>query len=128
MISKLMGLASIGSSVANVALLQRFLEGIIGIIALTIVSAMMAGMLVVSGFYAAYVGLMHYGLDPDAAGVTIILLACIATLSLIGWVVWQLRNLRELPRHALPHGLPPVMARATDMAQAFIEGFLHPRP
>jgi hypothetical protein len=117
-----MGLASIGSSLANVSLLHRFLEGIISLIALTIVSAMMAGMLILTGLYGIYVVLTRYGLTPDAALVTIIALGLAITLALVSLTYARLRHLRSLPELILPRNFLP-LARTARLTQAFMEGF-----
>ena len=93
MFGKLIGLLSIGSSVANVALVRRFLEGIVGAIALTILSAIMAGALLVGGLYGLYMGLTRHGLDPDAALITMGAISVLLTATLVGLALTRLRQL-----------------------------------
>jgi len=124
MLNKFVGMASIGSSFANIALLQRFLEGIVGVIALTILSAMMAGMLIMSAFYGLYLGLTRYGLDPDAALVAVVAIGSFLTAALSALTVARLRQLRELPLRTAPM---PTLSRLTNVTHAFIDGFkAHP--
>lgn len=122
MIGKLMGLASIGSSLANIALLQRFLGDIVSIIALTILSAMMTAMLLIGCFYGAYAGLTDYGLNPVVASVTVAGIALLLTALLIGLTVRKLRQLHELPKH-LRAGIPP-FSRTGTIVHAFLEEFM----
>lgn len=124
MIGKLLGLATIGSAVASVGLLHRFLSNIAGIIVLSIVSAIMLCVLLAGGFYLAYFCLVHYGLDPYAAGITVGTVLFFVTFMLIILTMTQLQRLRDLTHSGLYSqrtGLPDI----GNIANAFIDGFLN---
>lgn len=121
MIGKLTGLASIGGALANVALLQQFLAKVSAIIALTIISSLMGGALLIGALYGAYAGLVHYGVAANAAFLTVaflVLAICAVTGAL---ALYRLQKLRELPRaHFSSH--MPVLSRLEGIAGAFLDG------
>jgi len=125
MIGKLIGLASIGSSLANLAMVQRFLEGLIGVIVLSIVGAAMTSMLLIAGLYGSYRGLTYYGLDHEAALVMIASVAVLLTAAVIGFTLARLRHLREISLCALPQEFPH-LAHIPSVINAFLEGLTKP--
>jgi hypothetical protein len=117
-VDKFLGLAGMGSTLVHASVLKRFLSGVTAVVALTVISSTMAGMIAVVGFYALYLGLVHYGLDYRAAVVTVsgfavILTAALATLAVLRW-----RHLREMPRLLET----PVFGDMGRIAEAFING------
>jgi len=125
--NKLLGIATIGNTLASIMLLHRFLSGLTDVVALAIVSAFIFCMFLAAGFCAGYFGLVHYGFTPYAAAVlvavSIFLLATIfAVLTFI-----RLRQLRDLHRHDLQRDTPG-LSRISSTAHAFMEGFLNPHP
>jgi hypothetical protein len=125
-VDKLLGLAGVGSTIASVTLLKRFLSGIAVVIALTAISSTMAGMLLITGFYALYLSLTHHGLDPTIAAITIGSVALIIVIVLAVMAVMRWYQLRDMPR--LLHGESPLIDRASKLAAAFINGLLTERP
>ena len=122
-VEKLLGVATIGGALANVALLERFLTGITHVVALSVISGLMICLLLIGTFFGLYFGLTHYGLDPTVAALTVGALAFLITLGIIGLTVLKLRQLQELPVHAI-HASMPVLAHLSSLAAAFIEGLL----
>ncbi len=123
-IDKVLGIAGMGSTIANVSLLKRFLSGVTTVIALTAISSTMAGMLLLTAIYGLYLGLIHYGLEPVAAVVAMGSLALIITAILAWMAVMRWRELRELP-HIMTHG--PLMGQVNRIADAFVDGLLSRR-
>ena len=122
MISKLAGIASIGGSIANVSLIQRFLSGLTSIIAFTVLSALMAGMLIVCAFYGAYAWLLQYGMDQTSAVEVILGLMFFLTAVLASVAYWRLQELRKFPTQLL-HREVPGLARVSSVVNAFLDGF-----
>jgi uncharacterized membrane protein YczE len=125
MIGKLLGIATVGSTLAGVSLVHRFLFDAVGIIILTIITAFMFCILLAGGFCIAYFGLVHYGLDPYVAGMTVGLVAFIITAVLIMLTANKLNQLRDLTHHSLnPAKLG--LLEVSNAALAFVDGFLSP--
>ena len=122
MLGKLMGLATLGSGLANVRLLQRFLSGVATVIALTIVSAILVGMLLVSAFIGAFFLLTHLGLDPVAAGILVLVTVFIAIGSCVALTVIRIQELRDIPNQTLNFDLPG-MSSVIGIVEAFVHGF-----
>jgi hypothetical protein len=116
-----------GSAVANISLLKRFLSGIAVIIALTAVGSTILGMLLIAGLYALYISLIHHGLDPavaalTASGIALAVVIALATVAIMRWY-----QLRDMPR--LFEGMEaPIIGRVGRLADAFIAGLLAERP
>ncbi len=125
MLGKLLSIATVGSTFANVALLRRFLSGVTGVVALVVVSAIMGCVILVAGLAAAYFGLIHYGLDPYAAALTIAVFMLLIMGLLIGLTAVRLRHLRELPYHDMYQELPS-LSRVAGITDAFLDGLLNP--
>jgi len=124
MLSKILGAATVGSALASVGLLQRFLSGIATLVILSVISAFMICALLAGGFYMAYHWLVLYGLDAYAAGMTIGIIVFLITAGLVALTMSQICRLRELPYHNLSpygHSLPDV----GHVVSAFIDGFLN---
>ena len=126
MLGKLLGVATVGSTLASVELIHRFLSGITKIIVLAIVSAFMLCALVISAFIVFYFSLVHYGLDPYVAVITIGAVAVFITTTLVLVTIDQTRQLRDLPHFSLcnfKNDLPDI----GHIIRAFIDGLLSPR-
>ncbi len=117
-VDKLLGLAGMGSSIANVSLLKRFLSGITVVLALTAISSTMIGMIAIVGFYGLYVALIHYGLEHSAAVVMVVSLALIVAGTLATMAAIRWRELREMPRIIES----PLLSQVGKLAEAFMNG------
>lgn len=124
-VDKLLGIAGMGSTIANISLLKRFLSGIAVVIALTAISSTMMGMLLIAGFYALYLSLVHHGLDPSIAALTVGggALLIVIVLGIFAVIRWY--ELRDMPR--LLYMEAPIINRAHKLADAFINGLLSER-
>src|SRR5690242_11676755 len=127
MISKLVGLASMGGTFANVKMLQKFLAGITGVIAWTVIGALMAGAVILFAFYGVYVGLVYAGMTSNAAVITIFFLLLLLTMFFAGMAVLKLQQLREMPYYVVRHNMPPAVHRVGGVVNAFLDGLTEPR-
>jgi hypothetical protein len=126
MIGKLLGAASVGSTLAGIGLLHRFLSDVASIIFLAIVSAFMLCAVLTGCIYMVYLYLVRSGLDPYAAGVTIGIVALLVATLFVVLTIGQIRQLRELPYRGL-HRYKSGLSDVGHVADAFIDGFLNPR-
>jgi len=117
-----MSLATIGSTFANVALPRQFLYIVIYIITLTILAAFMVGILLISGLYAMYFGLTHYGLDPAISAIAVMGLTFVLAATFIGVAILQMRRLRVFP-HRLMTQHSPGLLHISGLVEAFMAGF-----
>lgn len=126
-IDRLLGLAGMGSTIANISFLKRFLSGVAVVVALTAVSSTILGMLLVAGLYALYISLVHHGLDPAVAALTAsgIALAIVIALAVLAIMRWY--QLRDMPR-LFDNMEAPIINRVSRLADAFISGLLADRP
>lgn len=127
MIGKLLGVATVGSTLASVGLLNRFLLGVTNMVILAIVCAFMLCALLAGGFYMAYLCLVHYGLDPYVAGIALGIVALFVTIALITLTISQIRQMRELLPSRQLHRYASGLSDLGHVADAFIEGFLNPK-
>jgi len=93
---------------------------------LAVVSAFMFCALLSGVFYMIYVYLVHYGLDPYVAGITLGAVALFVTIALVAVTVDQLRQLRDLSHFSFAQ-IQKRLAECWNIAGAFIDGFLDPR-
>jgi len=121
MLDKLIGLTTIGSTLAGLTMLQRFLAGVTGVLALTVVSALMSGLILMGGFITAYFTLVHYGVEPMLAALTVTSATCMVTALLIIFTLIKVRRLKEMSQHHLYRDVPS-LAHIGDIASAFIKG------
>jgi len=124
MIDKLLGAATAGSTLAGVGLLHRFLSGIASIVILSIVSAFMLCALLAVSFCMAYLSLVHYGLDPYAAGIAVGIAAFCITLALVAASMQKLRQLGSLS-HPILQRYGTNWPDIGKIADAFIDGLLN---
>jgi len=122
-IDRLLGILGLGATIANVALLKRFLAGVTIVIALTAISSTMVGMLLIMGLYGLYMGLVHYGFDQEAAIITVSALALTVTAVLVALAIMRWRELKEMPDLMKS----PIINEAGKLADAFMDGFLGSR-
>lgn len=127
MIGKLLGIATVGSSLASVGLLHRLLSGIMTVVVLAVVTAFMICVLLAGGFYMGYICLIHYGLDPTVAGVTVGGIALVITIVLVAVTASQMQRLKDLshPTTFMPHLALPTVSGLVD---AFLDGLLTRHP
>jgi uncharacterized membrane protein len=120
MIGKLIGVATAGGTMASVVLLNRLLSNLAGLVALAVITACLCCVVLAGGFFAAYIALLHYGLEPMAAGVVVGALVLLITLVFILLTLAKVRHLKEMPDKSELPGIAKINA----MADAFVQGFL----
>jgi hypothetical protein len=126
-VNKLLGLATVGSTLANVTLLHRFLSAATTIVTLTVLSACMCCILLAGGFYAVYAGLIHYGIEPYTAALAVGALVVVLTVVIVTLTIYRVKRLRELPYYSGPRHMPQ-LSHIQSAAHAFMDGLLNPRP
>jgi len=119
-LDKLLGLAGMGSTIANVTLLKRLLSQVIIIVALTAISSLMTGAILIAGFYGLYLALLHYGTDPTAAIFITVGMALALTAAVAGFAVFRWRQMHEASHETGGASL----GRIGQIADAFIDGLL----
>ncbi len=122
MLEKLLGLATIGSTYASLSLLHRFLVRLVAVLALTIISALMTGVLLMGLFYGLYCALISYGLVPDAAIILVGILMFVLTASLVCATISQIKKIRGLHPSPLYANLPGY-SLISSLLESFMEGF-----
>jgi large-conductance mechanosensitive channel len=122
---KALSLVAVGSAVVNAASFHRLVSGLTHILALTFIGAWMGSVLLIGGFFAIYFGLVHYGLDPYAAAITVALLMFLMMASILLLVVTRIRHLREVSCRSLQN--LPGLSQIANIAEAFMEGWLGAR-
>ena len=124
MLGKILSVATVGSALANQGLLHRCFFSAINVLVLAIVSAFMLCMLLIGSLALAYLGLIHYGVDPSSAGIVLGLLVLSITLILMAIAYNQMQKIRKLSHQSLlsvGSDLPDV----GNIVMAFIDGFLN---
>jgi len=124
-INKLLGLASVGSTIANVSLLQRFLTDVTAVVALTAVAGTMLGAIVILGFYGLYLGLIAHGLDPQTAFIAVSVLALVVIALVTTIAVMRWRHLRATPHNILSLDTP-IVAQVGRLVDSFLAGLMGP--
>lgn len=122
MLEKLLGLATIGSTFASVSLLHRFLTRLATVLALTIISALMTGVLLIGVFYAIYLGLTTNGLTHEAALLIVGALVLALTAGLICITLRQLHIIKSLQPSPMKQTFPG-LSFVGSIAEAFLDGF-----
>lgn len=124
MLGKLLGIASLGGTVAGLTMLQKFLAAITTIVTLTIISAMMGGLFLICGFSLLYLELTRYGLDPAVALMLIGGVVFVITLTLVVLAVLRIREMQDMPVLSLVQRNAPTLAHAQEIAESFLSGLL----
>jgi len=122
MFEKLMGIATIGSALANVTLLHRFLAKAVVVVALTVISALLTGAVLIALFYEAYWELTQHGLASDVAVVVLTIFAIVLTASFIWVTLAHLGRLRGGPNILQQHF--PAFSHLGNIVDAFVDGLL----
>lgn len=123
MISKLLGIANIGSLLANTGIMHRFLSSMAKIIVMAIVCAFTLCALLAGVVVMLYFVLVSYGFDPAAVIVTLGAAALILMVTLALATTHHLRRFRDHSAYIFPsaHSKWPDLG---NIANAFIDGFL----
>jgi hypothetical protein len=123
----ILGIISLGRSFAGTSLYRKFLSGVAVVICMMIVTGMIAGALLLGAFYGVYQGFMYYGMESTPALIATFGLGAMVFAILVMLTLNHLRSLVSIPQ-MLVRDENPIASRATDMVQAFIDGFRQPAP
>lgn len=127
-LSRLLGITSVGVSIAKARLVHRFIGDVARIITLAIATGLVAGALLIGGFFVAYQGFVHYGLEPLPAQIFIGLLALATVLALLLTTSSRLRRLRGIPEQIV-HTEFPFSRHLNTLADSFMDGLMNsPKP
>ena len=122
-IAKLIGLATMGSTVSNAYLMKRLFSRIIIAVVLAVVTSLMVVLLVAAGLYGLYMGLVHFGCAPMDAMIMVCGLLLLITLVLISLTLKHMRCLREGLNEVLSPQIP-VVSDFHAIISAFVDGFM----
>ena len=109
-LGKLVGMLAVRRSFDS-ALFQQLLVGAALLVILTIVAALMIAILLAGGLYGIYVALLSYGLNSEAAWVTVSCIAVLLTVLTILLMRVQLTKLHSGVRNLLTKQPPVVSPR-----------------
>ncbi len=127
-IAKILGLMLAGRSVADsTPMFGRLLSGIAAVVALAILSSILAGVLVVGMIYAAYAALVAHGLEPNAAMMIMAGVIIIMTGLMVNQLFVTIRRIKHIPAQVLVRK-NPLAERATKLGFAFVDGFMSQPP
>ena len=119
---KLLAVISIGQRAYGRWLFQRLLPSIILMLGLTIIIAIMISAILVGGLYTAYGILLHYGVEPNMAMLTIALSSIITIIILVVIVFLGLRYMRQTPK--IMPSQTPIASCAIIALNSFIDGLM----
>jgi len=124
-LGKLLGIVMVQRTLSTTALFQQFLWGIAVFIIFTVIAGALLSALLIGGLCAAYHALVLYGLEPQAAQVTIATLTLLIAV-IIGAILYvKIHRLHA----ALPHLLraqSPIAARINEVTDSFLDGLMNP--
>ena len=124
MLGKLIGMVTVGSTVAGVGLVHRFLVATAQIMVLVIISSFMLCASLASLLYIVYFCLVQFNVAPQWAGIFVGLFALIVTGGLVALTISQFRELRNFHlRHFQIRDNP--LHEVSHIAAAFVDGFLN---
>lgn len=103
---------------------KRLVSGVISVIALTIILSMLVGALMIGGFYAGYLALVHAGFEPHIAGLLTLGIIMFTIIIFILIMVTSVRRLRNIPQVSTTEK-PALIVKANGVVDSFLEGFLH---
>ncbi|MDD5585407.1 MAG: hypothetical protein PHY92_00430 [Alphaproteobacteria bacterium] len=116
---------AIGGPVAGMSMLQRFLSGMAVVVALTIISSIMAGAFLLVVLYAAGATMIAHGLTPPAALLTMAVFILIVALLFFALTLFYLGRLRNIPVLFMRHDAP-LAVRLNHVVDSFFRGLMTP--
>jgi hypothetical protein len=117
----LLGLLAFRNIGKQTQLIREFLNGLAVVIALTIISGMLVGALLVGGLYAFYHVLVSYNMQPGAAlwltaGIAVVLTALVVSLTLSA-----ICRLGQLPKQIM-EASAPIATKTNGIINSFLDG------
>ena len=97
-IGKLLDILNIGKNMAETRIFQKFLSGMVALIAAIVVAATLAGALLLLGFYGIYLLLLTQGVSPLAAALIMAGVMLLVILALMRKAQCGLKKLAVLPQ------------------------------
>lgn len=125
-LGRLLGILAVKKTL-DTAVFHELLTGAMLTILLTVVTALMLGILIVGGLYGTYAGLMSYGLTHDAAIIMVSSLAVLLTVVLILLIRVQINKMHGMIKN-LFRQQSPIASHITDVAQSFMAGLSESAP
>jgi hypothetical protein len=122
-LDKLIGLATVGSSISSAYQLKRLMPKIVKAVVLAVLTSMMAMFLAAACLGAFYLGLVNAGYDPLEAMLIIGGLLLLVTLAFLGLTLKHFFVVRENMHHVLRPKIP-IASSVQDIIEAFLDGFL----
>ena len=125
-LEKILGIASLGSTIANAAVFKRFLSRVMITVALAAAAGAMTGMLMLAGFYGVYWALVAYGgLTQLKAGLLVGGMVILATILMAVFAYRRWQQLHDLGSHF--DSRDSIMGRVSQLADSFIDGLMAER-
>ncbi len=119
---KLLILINIMQKSGSQRMIAQLVLGITIIIGLTFTLAIMVSAVFLGALFAIYFALMQYGVEPQAAMLTIAIAAIFIILSLVMLIISRLRQLRQLPKFCSKYS--PFSSCAISTLDAFTAGLM----
>jgi len=123
MLGKIFGMVTVGSTLASVGLLHRFMMATAQMMILVIICAFLLCASLASVFYIFYFCLVQFGIAPLMAGVALGVVTLLVTIALAVFTSYQLQRLRNMHSRYLSRGNNGI--DLSHVAMAFIDGFLN---
>ena len=128
LLGKIIGVMMAKRTIADVTpMFHRLLVGIAAIVVLSILSSLLAGVLMLGLIYAAFTALVNHGLEPEAAMMIIGAVIVILTAFMVNQIFVSIKKIKHIPAQVLPKQ-NPLADRATKAGYAFIDGFMSGPP
>jgi hypothetical protein len=125
-LEKMFGILIDSGNAPRISLLfQQCLSDIAVVLLVSVATGIMTGALITGILYAAYLGLISYGLANQAAMLTVGVIAVLLIVVLIATLMFWLNKVQQA-LHRLLHLKAPLISLAQTVADSFLEGFLSP--
>ncbi len=122
---KLLNIAMLGNMLTRSSGLRRVMPGmvktVLKAVLLSIVAAILGGMLLSAAFYGAYVTLSHQ-MDPNMAMILVVCVAFATVLILLSLATLQVQKLSKIALTLAPQDVP-VLSHVSTVVDAFMDGF-----
>jgi hypothetical protein len=123
----LLGIAMVRRRIVSTIMFRQLLWGVGIFIALSVTAGVASALLLAAGLSAVYHGLLLYGLEPAAAGVTTGGLALLLIALIAAAFHLKIRQLQDSIRNLLK-AQAPVASRLNDITDSFLDGLFEPEP
>ncbi len=119
-LQRLIVLMGLGQSLYRKVLIEHLAAGAAKVVALVIITSMLAGATLIGLFYAMYLTALHFGVEPYMAVLSVSLVALAISVAFGIAAITCAMRLRDMPKrlladHSLTH-------QVRDAAHGFIDG------